>query len=471
MKTFATPILAAFLLSCAALPPVDLKEIHYTQLPANISRALGSPEVIQRLDAIRARGLPVTLKELGTWFTPVPAAENAAEILWPILSQLNTNSLALKLSDDDRQFLKKVLEPEWKYKPLPAEMAAPLSELLKRYNSQMVALRDGSRRPHCRFPIDLSLGAATLLPHLSNYRTACNLFAIEGLQFADKGEMESAVQNFETLTRFVLTLRDEPLLISVLVQYACHNVITSHAERLLALHLFKFNWQQLARMQAAIAQLHNPTALRRAFTTERAMAIDYFTIKPEAWLRFADSGTNSTPKSALAQARKIVSRPEAAIRTELLFLFDFYDQCELAGSKPYQEQIQAMKPAFAALQAKDAETRYPISVVMLPVLNKILARAASNKAQLRCAETGLAIARYRLVNEGQFPKQLSDLSPRFLPIIPQDPFDNQPLKYRVEEGKVARVHSVGPNLKEDDLAAKIDSPEKDDILFFIGRRD
>ncbi len=471
MKTYISTAIAALLLGCAALPTNDPNDIYYKKLPENISRALGSPEVIQRLDATRAKGFPVSLKELDAWFAQVPAAENAAEILWPILSSLNTNKTALKLSEAERELLKKALAPESKYKPLPAEMTVPISDFLKRHSSHMTALREGSLRKHCRFPINLSQGAATLLPHLSNYRTACNLFEIEGLQHAANGDLKTAVQNFETVVRLTQTLRDEPTLISVLVQYACHGVITGYAERLLALHTF--DDAQLARMQTAVALLHNPAAMRRAFTSERCMALDFFTIKPEAWMRFADMGTtNSNPKQALAKARQIVGRSDTAIRSELLFLFDFYDQCDSAGSRPYTEQIKSMEPTFAALRSNDAESRYPICIVMFPALNQILARAAKNSAQLHCAETGIAIARYRLANEGRLPKQLAELTPRFLSNQLQDPFDGQPLKYRVENGTIARVHSIGANLKEDGGGGLTSSdPTKDDIVFVIGRKD
>ena len=56
--------------------------------------------------------------------------------------------------------------------------------------------------------------------------------------------------------------------------------------------------------------------------------------------------------------------------------------------------------------------------------------------------TVLAIERFRLRHNNQPPQALSELVPAFLPEVPSDPFDGQPLRYqRNTEGY--RIYSIG----------------------------
>ncbi|MCH7727332.1 MAG: hypothetical protein IH991_12755 [Planctomycetes bacterium] len=61
--------------------------------------------------------------------------------------------------------------------------------------------------------------------------------------------------------------------------------------------------------------------------------------------------------------------------------------------------------------------------------------------------TELAIRAHRL-EQGQLPAKLEDLVPEYLPAVPQDPFAQRPLVYRVVKNDFL-LYSVGPNKKDD----------------------
>jgi hypothetical protein len=68
-------------------------------------------------------------------------------------------------------------------------------------------------------------------------------------------------------------------------------------------------------------------------------------------------------------------------------------------------------------------------------------------ATIRCTRTGLAAERYRIAH-GNWPEQLEQLVPKYLEAVPEDPFDNKPLKYsRINQGIV--VYSVSENGVDD----------------------
>ena len=52
-------------------------------------------------------------------------------------------------------------------------------------------------------------------------------------------------------------------------------------------------------------------------------------------------------------------------------------------------------------------------------------------AQIRVTRTALAIERWRLAHNGKrVPDSLAGLVPDFLPAVPTDPFDEQPLRFK-----------------------------------------
>ena len=87
-------------------------------------------------------------------------------------------------------------------------------------------------------------------------------------------------------------------------------------------------------------------------------------------------------------------------------------------------------------------------------------------AKILCAQVGMALERYRAA-KGDYPAALGTLAPEFLPSVPVDVFNGQPLHYRRVPGG-AVVYSVGPNLKDDGGVEDRES-NKDDPAWHAGK--
>ena len=92
-------------------------------------------------------------------------------------------------------------------------------------------------------------------------------------------------------------------------------------------------------------------------------------------------------------------------------------------------------------------------------------------ALTRTAVTSLAIERYRLA-KSDLPSKLDDLVPTYLTAIPQDPFDDKPLRYKkLAKGYV--VYSVGEDGEDNGGAEKNSEGYRvgkgTDITFIIER--
>jgi hypothetical protein len=67
--------------------------------------------------------------------------------------------------------------------------------------------------------------------------------------------------------------------------------------------------------------------------------------------------------------------------------------------------------------------------------------------EMRLLALDLAIRAYRL-DEGRLPATLSDLVPKYLPVIPDDPYAASPIKYVLANGEYS-IYSFGPDRVDD----------------------
>ena len=77
-----------------------------------------------------------------------------------------------------------------------------------------------------------------------------------------------------------------------------------------------------------------------------------------------------------------------------------------------------------------AKKAYLLSGMLLPSYSRIVVREASTRSLIDLATTALAVERFRH-QRGQFPTTLAELTPEFLEMVPRDPFDGAPIRYRV----------------------------------------
>jgi hypothetical protein len=85
--------------------------------------------------------------------------------------------------------------------------------------------------------------------------------------------------------------------------------------------------------------------------------------------------------------------------------------------------------------------RSPRTKVLFPALTAYVEAVTRGNAQSEAALTAIAIERYRR-QQGEPPERLGALVPQFLPQLPVDPFDGQPLRYVVQPDQYL-LYSVG----------------------------
>lgn len=92
---------------------------------------------------------------------------------------------------------------------------------------------------------------------------------------------------------------------------------------------------------------------------------------------------------------------------------------------------------------------------------------AENRVRMRrlTTITGFAILEYRAA-KGEAPAKLQDLVPDFLPTVPQDVYNGEPLKYTTD-GANFKVYAIGKNRIDDGGKTFTSNQPWDDVGFSI----
>ena len=89
-------------------------------------------------------------------------------------------------------------------------------------------------------------------------------------------------------------------------------------------------------------------------------------------------------------------------------------------------------------------------------------------ARLAALHTSLAVESYRLAHSGKIPAGLPELVPDFLPAVPRDPFDGQPLRFKtLPRGYV--IYSIGADGVDDGELEKPNNAVRYDVTITVER--
>jgi hypothetical protein len=366
---------------------------------------------------------------------------------WP--STLANESLN-SFYNDAHQHPEAQLDPEI-CGTLRSELAAVPQALAEA--RQIVEFGDGKfAMRHARSPF------RTLLPHLQQTRELANVLWYDSFLRAQDGELEQALTSMHALVQTGRSIGDEPFLVSMLVRLAIRNMSIRATERVLAQG--EVADSGLAKLQAALMQEEKEPLLINSLRGERA-AFDLFLEgldsgsidSSDLSMMFAGGGPGRSAKQTgwdwlddkLASAWPTLAA--GSIPKNRAALLDHFTQVIELAREPLHLQESKMRELEEA-----SRTLPPLGRILIPASSKSAAAFRRCQAETRCAIVALAAERFRLAT-GRWPETLSELTPKYLPQIPNDPFDGAPLRYRkTPEG--ALIYTVGPDGKDD--GGKID---------------
>lgn len=421
-----------------------------------------------RLNVIRDSGFPVTAGELQDWKVPESTRPDA-ETLKPPIQDADTpkdtaeldaatvygdalESIMSKTGERGLPEISALLEILDKHGDLSEAELADLRRLLQEHENEIRLLMAAAEKLISRFPLDYSKGYAMELSHLAKLRQAARLLLGAAHVAALDNDPELACRAVMAGLAFNRPLEQEPLLISQLVRWAVNSIMVNALGDTLG--RAEYTDAQLAQLQRVLAAGHDPMALRNALVSERVFGIWAYDNVSQAFV--GDLMENRLPGavSVLVQTASAMGW----YNTDRNTFLGIMDQMIQVSTLPYTESSAIMQnlsentaPRFILPSLND---------LLLPSLGRVPEAMARNDARITQASTACAIERYRLAN-GTPPETLTALVPAYLPAVPLDPFDSQPMRYR-REGSAYTLYSVnmdgvdgggvaGENAREGDL--------------------
>jgi hypothetical protein len=287
-----------------------------------------------------------------------------------------------------------------------------------------------------RLAVHWGRGGPNLLAGLRSVRTLMQSLAVHTLNAIEAEDEAAAAQLLEHDFRFTRAVHAQSSLSAHMLHHACNNVACAVAER--ALNRLSFTETQLAKI-AGVMSVEDPHDLTHAMRVAGCEAVRAL---QQAQLGHPVPGWTSAPEPFW---KRVITRwregPEYRDEDFLLYL-EFISRSHPLLSMSGTEAV-ARSEALHTEFTKRAQSRIGREV-MSRSWSAIIKAHSSSMARMESARTAFAIERFRLAHQQALPDSLAELAPNYLPAVPRDPFDEQPLRFkRLPRGYV--VYSVGPD--------------------------
>jgi hypothetical protein len=391
-------------------------------------------ELQQRIEAVRAAGYPMTPDELDAWYEMPPYGENAAEYITAAISYLQIPS-ALD-AENLPLFHRGELPP--RTEPLDDEMQTLIAQVLEDNKKVFELLDEASALPSSRYPVDLSQGQATLLPHLSDLRKLVYLRCLQAFVETEREQPGAAVEALAGAFHIADSLAQEPVSISQQVRQACQTVALSATERVI--NRTSLGDGQLKRLDNILANAYDPNARIRGFAGERCMALQIFGELDKVGL----PPIFPTQEPSMLQIR--FAQALGQVDRYLIKYLDLTERQIVAMRLPAHERLQVAQEIDQ--QASKVRSSHKALGFFMHPFGRFVEIDLVNLTRLRVVRVAVAVERYRVAHD-HLPEHLDELVPAYVETTPIDPYDGQPLRYRkLQPGFV--VYSIGKDLSDDE---------------------
>jgi hypothetical protein len=292
---------------------------------------------------------------------------------------------------------------------------------------------------HGRYPITWAPDfLSTLTPHLAEARKVTNLLVYDAALRAQDGDADGALDSGRAALSAARSIGDEPLLLSQVQRVGRRAVAVQSMQRTLAQG--QPSDKALAAAQKLLEEEAEEPLLLIALRGERA--------GDHMLLTNVESGNYAGTAAATALASRSLQGAvdrfllHSAVKPSHTWLMKLLtDAIEIAKLPPEQQDER-----LAQLPVLD-EKALPFAGLLMPDIPKAAGSFRRSMAELRSAQTALAVERYRQAHE-RWPERLVELLPAYLERVPGDPYDGEELRYRrLDDGVV--IYALGPDGKDD----------------------
>ena len=316
---------------------------------------------------------------------------------------------------------------------------------------------EATRRPRAQYDLRYADGPNALLPHLAIHKSMAGKLRTRSAARVATGDTAGAAEDIDTILRLAELTGEDPTLIGYLVRVAIQSIAFSAFWDGTSQHAWSD--AQLAAFQRRFEGLKQQDSLVKAFRGERLFGKTTFELMREGRLDPDTLGAMESDESGNSFGWGLV--PRAWLLQNQAYHSKVLDQVVGALQRCNPERGIAAKGSIWETERVEqtvfntAGRRFhPYRIfthLLLPGLAKVHAKADRSLTTSRLAITVAGLERHRLAT-GTYPKSLGDLVPKWVPAVPLDPMDGQPLRYRLNADGSFTVYGVGPNHADDNGA-------------------
>jgi hypothetical protein len=383
-------------------------------------------------------GLPRTVQELNAWYEEPPAGENAALVILQGCEQMHLDA-AVRNSPVLPIVGKGVMPPL--SDPLPGSMRTAVSSLVQRNAAALELFQKGAAGKKFRYPMDITQGMLTQLPHLAKLKQAAQLASLAAIESADSRKPERAVDLLLTALGIAQSLEYEPMLISQLVRVAAFSLACNALEQVVnRVALPPASLDRLKQaLQRAESEESQGIGFHRALAGERVMGMSLFDLPPEELKRQLVA---FEPNSPIWKSDQFYSEVKKQLPADRAHIEQTYRRIFAARKEAFPGRLQTVGE-LNSQSAQSARKKLPLSGMLIPALAPGLNKEVLLAARLRLASVAAALEHYRAAHSNRYPDSLPELAPAFLDAVPTDPYTGGSFRFRkVNSGYT--LSSTGP---------------------------
>ena len=345
--------------------------------------------------------------------------------------------------------------------PIPARPQSPAADVLlalSKYDPVIEELREASRLPYSRFPLnyDNESPAAILLPHLAVLKRCSQTLQLRSIAELQNGQPDKALVDVKLGLQLTDKIRTEPCLISHLVRIAMLQIMLQPVWEGLAKH--EWSDEQLVALDAELAKLDFLPDYKLSMHSElgfQGSEMDRLRRHPEQLQDFwALGGDEAKSSKQLLPGNLATHLIPAGWFYQNQFrcarmMVEYYIPVADVNQGTFSPDLLRRGDAVLTAEIKSVSPFNMLEKLMLPALGNAAKKFAYAQALVDLARTAIALERYRLAH-GEFSKSLDALAPQFIAKIPHDIINSQPLHYRPTADGQFVLYSVGWNEMDDD---------------------
>jgi hypothetical protein len=361
---------------------------------------------------------------------PVPDDRNSAVVVGKINALLGGGGYDLAAQKEWELF--EDMSPERQLN-IPQEEA--LRVALARHGKPLALARTLKDYPEGRFAIVYSRDyISTNVDAAQRCRTVMAMLQHDAMLRAHDEDPAGAVQSCRAALNAARALDDEPCLVVCLVRMAGEAITVSALERALAQG--RPPEAELRAMQGLLAKEGASDFFLQGVRGERAGLHQLISTMKSGKTNIA-AMLGGGPAGRRWQDELLRFFPAILTSGEAEVLAMLTDLVENA-KRPVEDQDEVAR----AVTERAKESRAILPRLLVPAIEKVTEAHRRSRAQLRCAEVGVAAERFRLKHD-RWPNGIAELvKDGLLKAVPADPYDGQPLRWRRGKAGVA-VYSIG----------------------------